>query len=159
MDPGIFRLAHRAAHGRRRAGDPVATPRALKGAKLPRSSSSLAVNACPHLHVEPIEGVAELDLVEERKTVGASLVAVRVRIRGLHGEPYPGLEFAQGERSLNAVELRHGDVEERDLRPLLECELNCFGPVLCFENRNPLDRFEYGNGQQAAHLGVVVREK
>lgn len=79
-----------------------------------------------------------------------------VRIGRLQGESHLRMKLAQRDRDLDATEPWHVDIEERDLRSLLEPELNGLGPVLRFEYRDRLDLVTGAGGQQGSHPGVVV---
>jgi hypothetical protein len=91
--------------------------------------------------------------------VFASLAGVRLRLGGLHGDAHLGFESAQRERDLDAAELRHVDVEDRDVRPLLKSYLNRLRTIFGFEDDKRLERLEYPRRERRSPSSIAVREQ
>ncbi|MGI0130402.1 MAG: hypothetical protein ACREEC_09690, partial [Thermoplasmata archaeon] len=82
-----------------------------------------------HASLDPCEWLLQVAFVEERQPQGGSTEAMLLRVAALERDLHCRPKIAQGQRSLDSAESRHGDVEQGDPGMLLKAELHCFGAV------------------------------
>ncbi|HKU56916.1 MAG TPA: MMPL family transporter [Gaiellaceae bacterium] len=158
-DPRVLGLAHGAAVRRRCPEGAVAT-RSADEAALPRRIHRRPRLEAPfHLRLQPPERAVELELAEERQVALEGALAVGVRVSAMEGQVHSRPQLAQRQRSFDAAEARHVDVEEGDLRLLLQAHLNRLGAVCGLEDDDLAESLARTGGEQRALQAVVVRDQ
>jgi hypothetical protein len=84
------------------------------------------------------------------------LLSMHERVSGLEAQTHAWLQLAKRDRSFDASQTRHVDVEKCDVWTSLQSELDCLGTVFGLENHDLADGLAHGEGKLRTGDGVVV---